>query len=216
MDEEIEQKRLIPGEDFPIRHTSFKDRLNAALIDFLLLIPILQFIPHTSTLPYEHPQKVQQAIEDADNKVISIWQLGKIVFNEWVRLGGLEDFLTNTAIIFMVVGFVLILLWHNFSTTPGKFFTSMRIVDATTFKKPKLHQFILRYMGYYVSGLFFMLGFFWIGFNKESRGWHDLISKTMVIYTKPEDPQAKETKFRRQTYMAIAVFILLFLYWFFN
>ena len=38
-----------------------------------------------------------------------------------------------------------------------------------------------RYFGYILSGIIFGLGFFWVIWDKEKRGWHDKISNTKVV-----------------------------------
>lgn len=40
---------------------------------------------------------------------------------------------------------------------------------------------ILRYIGYYISGLIFGLGFLWALFDDKNQGWHDKLAKTYVV-----------------------------------
>ena len=75
----------------------------------------------------------------------------------------------------------VIIFWHYKSATPGKMVFNLIIVDAKTLQKPTTGQFILRYLGYYVSTLFFCLGFLWIAFDRRKQGWHDKIAGTVVI-----------------------------------
>jgi len=75
----------------------------------------------------------------------------------------------------------VITFWHYKSATPGKMVFNLIIVDAKTLQKPTTGQLIIRYLGYYVSTLFFCLGFLWIAFDKRKQGWHDKIAGTVVI-----------------------------------
>jgi uncharacterized RDD family membrane protein YckC len=55
------------------------------------------------------------------------------------------------------------------------------IVDAKTLSKPSTRQLIIRYLGYYVSILPFMLGFIWAAFDHRKQAWHDKLAGTVVI-----------------------------------
>ncbi len=68
--------------------------------------------------------------------------------------------------------------------------TKLTIVDAKTGKKPTLIQFVLRYVSYFLSCIFF-LGFIWIAFDKKKQGWHDKIAGTVVV----KDASIQEVKF---------------------
>lgn len=82
---------------------------------------------------------------------------------------------------FILVAIAIILFWLFKSATPGKMIFSGEIVDANTFEKPTTVQFIIRYLGYFVSILGLMLGFIWIAFDKRKQGWHDKLAGTVVI-----------------------------------
>jgi len=76
----------------------------------------------------------------------------------------------------------VILFWVARSATPGKMLIRARIVDARTGGKPSTGQLIGRYLGYYVSMLPLLLGFFWVAFDKRKQGWHDKLARTVVVY----------------------------------
>lgn len=81
-----------------------------------------------------------------------------------------------------ILGFVVtILFWQYKQSTPGKMIFNAKIVDEVTLKKPTLGKLILRNICYFPSALILCLGFIWIAFDKKKRGWHDLMSGTMVI-----------------------------------
>ena len=78
---------------------------------------------------------------------------------------------------------VTLLFWEKFKgATPGKKFVHIKIVDAKTFQDIDNKQAITRSIGYIVSTLPFLLGFFLALFRKDKRTVHDLLAKTAVIY----------------------------------
>ena len=92
-----------------------------------------------------------------------IWSL------EWL----LENLLT-----LLVTAF----LWHKFTGTPGKLLLGCQVLDADSGAPVSAQQPVLRYLGYYVSMLTLMLGFFWIAWDKRKQGFHDKIANTVVLY----------------------------------
>lgn len=76
---------------------------------------------------------------------------------------------------------VTVLLWVHFLGTPGKLLLSCQVVDADTGRPISYKQGVLRSLGYYVSALPLMLGFFWIIWDKRKQGFHDKIAHTVVI-----------------------------------
>lgn len=71
--------------------------------------------------------------------------------------------------------------WMLWMATPGKLLMDCQIVDERSGGKPRAGQYILRYLGYILSTLPLGLGFLWILFDKRKQGWHDKLSKTVVI-----------------------------------
>jgi uncharacterized RDD family membrane protein YckC len=105
---------------------------------------------------------------------------GRDYFRCDVILRGPVDFL-NT---FVLASVVAILFWITCSATPGKMANSAKIVDAKTGEKPSPRQFIIRYLGYYLSLLPLGLGFIWVAFDSRKQGWHDKLAGTVVIRSK--------------------------------
>ncbi len=93
---------------------------------------------------------------------------------------------------YLLPAIVVIAFWLLKSATPGKMLTKLTIVDAKTGKKPTLVQFLLRYVGYFLSCIF-LLGFIWVAFDKRKQGWHDKIAGTVVI----RDSRLEEVKFEK-------------------
>ncbi len=74
-----------------------------------------------------------------------------------------------------------ILFWFARQATPGKMMFSARIIDADTGDVPSSGQWLLRYLGYFVSMLGLGLGFIWVGIDPRKQGWHDKIARTVVV-----------------------------------
>jgi uncharacterized RDD family membrane protein YckC len=64
--------------------------------------------------------------------------------------------------------------------TVGNFTFMMRVV-GTNGSQMGWGRSVVRYLGYYVSGLLFSIGFLWAAFDKRRQGWHDKIARTYVI-----------------------------------
>ena len=80
---------------------------------------------------------------------------------------------------------VTIACWYWFGGTPGKLVNSLRIVNAHDQSRPRLVRLILRYLGYFVSGLPFGLGFIWVSVDDQKQGFHDKLSGTIVVREGP-------------------------------
>ncbi len=98
---------------------------------------------------------------------------------------GVWDIVLN----FIFPAVAVVLFWLYRSATPGKMLTRLVIIDAQTGKKPTTGQFIIRYLGYYVSMLPLFLGIFWVGIDKRKQGFHDKMADTVVIRENP--PESK-------------------------
>jgi uncharacterized RDD family membrane protein YckC len=75
-----------------------------------------------------------------------------------------------------VIGF-----WAVWMATPGKLLLDCRVVDASSKDKARTSQLVIRYLAYFISAIPLGLGFIWILFDKHNQGWHDKLSKTLVI-----------------------------------
>ncbi|MCX7817409.1 MAG: RDD family protein [Syntrophales bacterium] len=63
--------------------------------------------------------------------------------------------------------------------TPGKKALGLRVVPISGGDMSFGIAF-LRWVGYLISSIFFMLGYIWIAFDKRKQGWHDKIAGTVV------------------------------------
>lgn len=82
---------------------------------------------------------------------------------------------------YILPAIAVIVFWIYKSATPGKMATKLTIVDAKTGGKPSTGQFIVRYLGYYISMIPLFLGIIWVGIDKRKQGWHDKLAGTVVI-----------------------------------
>jgi uncharacterized RDD family membrane protein YckC len=73
------------------------------------------------------------------------------------------------------------LLWHRCAGTPGKLLAGVRVIALRTGVEPSLHQGLLRFAGYGLSLLPAALGFLWIWRDPRGQGFHDKLSRTLVI-----------------------------------
>ena len=85
---------------------------------------------------------------------------------------------------YLLPAVAVIVFWVYKSATPGKMVLGLTIVDGKTGGKPSTGQFVVRYLGYYVSMLPFFLGIIWVGIDKRKQGWHDKLAGTVVLRNK--------------------------------
>ena len=90
---------------------------------------------------------------------------------------GLGDLLLSV----LVPAIIVLVFWAARSATPGKMVISARIVCADTGERPTTGQFVIRYLGYYLSLLPLALGFVWIAVDPRKQGWHDKLAGTVVV-----------------------------------
>jgi uncharacterized RDD family membrane protein YckC len=140
--------------DNDLKYVGFWKRTVAVLVDTFLIILV--------TLP------------------ILIWAYGIEYLNNEHMEKGSFDFIIN----YVFPTIAVILLWKYYQATPGKMIFKATIVDAKTGGKPTLKQWIIRYLGYFVSLLPFGLGYFWVAFDKKKQGFHDKLANTVVIQSK--------------------------------
>jgi uncharacterized RDD family membrane protein YckC len=150
----------------PVHYGGFWLRLLASLVDTLLLLAIITpllfafYGPDYFALPQIDLQT--GTIHMPNNATMSQGPLNVLL--TWV----------------LPIAAILI-FWHFKSATPGKMIFSLVIVDADTLQQPTTTQFVIRYIGYYVSAIPLLLGFLWIAFDKRKQGWHDKMANTVVI-----------------------------------
>lgn len=100
-------------------------------------------------------------------------------------LQGPVDFLLN----WVLPAVAVILFWMARQATPGKMLIGAKVVDAVSGGKPTTRQFIIRYLGYYLSTIGLFLGFVWVAFDPRKQGWHDKLAGTVVVRARHRGPQ---------------------------
>lgn len=67
--------------------------------------------------------------------------------------------------------------WHG---TLGKRIMGIEVVDEDG-NPLDLGKSVVRNLSKWISYLVCLLGFFWVFFDRQNRGWHDIIAKTFVV-----------------------------------
>ena len=75
-----------------------------------------------------------------------------------------------------------IVFWTISGQTIGKTIMGLRVVRMDG-KRMTFWRGFVRVFGYILSAIPFFLGFIWVLFSNERRGWHDKIAGTCVIYS---------------------------------
>ena len=91
-----------------------------------------------------------------------------------------NPFASLTQLILTTIAYIF--MWYKWGQTPGKKMLHIKVVDDQTLQTASLLQVILRFFGYFLS-VISMVGFFVPLFRKDKKALHDIISKTIVIYT---------------------------------
>lgn len=93
--------------------------------------------------------------------------------------GGIGAVIALAVIIFYYVRFNS----GPWQATPGKRLVGIHIITESGQPVSGWLAFG-RYFAYMLSGLPLCLGFMWVGWNEEKKGFHDMVCKTRVIYGK--------------------------------
>lgn len=105
---------------------------------------------------------------------------GKQYFEMEALIAGPADFLLSWVLPVVAV----LTFWMYKQATPGKMLFSAKIIDAKTGNKPSKAQYIIRYLGYFLSLIPFGFGMLSVGWDKKKQGWHDKLAGTVVISEK--------------------------------
>ena len=97
-------------------------------------------------------------------------------------IGGIIDAITGVPYFSYILSLLYYVLFIGLKgQTPGKMALGIQVVTAQH-EVPGVPRAILReVLGKLVSTVVILLGFFWIGWDRHKRGWHDHISGTYVI-----------------------------------
>jgi uncharacterized RDD family membrane protein YckC len=138
---------------------------------------------------------------------------GMIGFSEYFSE---ENNINMSALILASAGLVSLVYyigsWSRSGQTIGHNLLGIRVVNDEG-EIISIGKGILRYIGFFISGLVLSIGFLWIEFDKKRQGWHDKLAGTYVIYVdqsfnkddkvifKPSDPG--------KTWIWVALWIIL-------
>lgn len=79
---------------------------------------------------------------------------------------------------------IIIVFWRRWAgATPGKRILGIEVVNFEDNGALTNKQMIIRYVGYIISTLPFLIGFFMVLFRQDKRALHDLLAGTAVIHT---------------------------------
>lgn len=175
---------MISGKKIPSRYASLSRRMWAATIDsvilLLLIAPLIDVLISASlgAVPNEidlaELNRRLQGTSDAIGQLSVFWAMA-------MEAGIAQRFLLSSAVQSLVLAGLTGYCWMKWSATPGKMLLRIRVVDAKTDAPISRRQIVIRLLGYVVSSLPMMLGFFWAWFNRRRQGWHDKMAGTVVI-----------------------------------
>lgn len=151
-------------------YAGFASRLMAFMIDVILLSTIIVFTSWFVSTSVEMLQG-QAILNSLGQRYPVIQQVTEIVRSPLLH--------SIVSVAFIIAYYLF--FWTTAGRTPGKYLMGLRVLSKSG-TKLKLRHAVLRYAGYYLSGLAFGLGFLWILVDDERRGWHDRLAGTLVIY----------------------------------
>ncbi|MCD6035809.1 MAG: hypothetical protein K0R63_1550 [Rickettsiales bacterium] len=165
-----------------VEYVDFTPRLYASVIDTILsviiLAPILSLLVSLyfgGQVPSNMLGQIVQQQASHDEAAL------REQFQSFVETGGAKGLVIEQAMQIVIAALVVLVFWHYRSATPGKIILRMRIVDADTFAPPTTWQYIRRFLGYILSILPLMLGFFWMKWDPRHQCFHDKVANTVVI-----------------------------------
>lgn len=159
------------------RYADTNDRSMAGAIDLVLVYFLLSGVSNaitTHVFAYFNvsPSGYDRSVQSFQGLLKLFWE----VRYPW---------LIANSIIVLLIGVALVSCQVAWGTTPGKWLLGLRVVRAETHEPLKPWRYVLRFLAYIPSCLPLMLGFFWMSFNKQRRGWHDYIAGTEVLNIRP-------------------------------
>ncbi len=122
----------------------------------------------------------------------------------WIRLAAqlIDDlFLVIAVVLLVLVTNIAEIIWilavpviiyfiykHLKCQTPGRKLLKIKVVNAkgddVSFWRGAFRETIAKF----ISGIFFYLGFFWVGWDRRKQGWHDHMAGTFVVRVQRERP----------------------------
>lgn len=169
-----------------IKYATFSVRILAATIDLFIImlvaVPVINGIINLVYGPMDN-DALQAAItqvikpdtlQTPEKYTPAIWDAMK-------KQHVMERSLLDNVLQFLFIAVYTLPFWFRYSATPGKLLFRIQIQDASTHNPMSREQAVKRFFGYILSFIPFTLGFLWMIFNKEHRGFHDMVAKTVVV-----------------------------------
>ena len=95
----------------------------------------------------------------------------------------------NIVVSYLLPAVVVLAFWMLKQGTPGKMVIGAVVLSAKTGAAPSLMQYVIRYVGYFVSAIPFCLGFLWVAIDSKKQGWHDKLAGTVVVRPRKRSAQ---------------------------
>ncbi len=164
----------------PSPYGSFYERMMASAIDMAVIFSLFH-----ETFQQMSARLYAQIDPLAIEQFYKVQTISEFFDFAW-RSGFAALWMINFTLQIILIGVVFLGCQMLFKTTPGKWLLGLKLTtrDGVTF--PPAWRLVLRYLAYIPSCAPLMLGIFWIMFDKQSRGWHDMISGTQVMTLRPE------------------------------
>ena len=168
----------IRKESYTVDYAGFWVRLLAFLIDTLILVGIVWLYNGIWGLASGTGFWGEEAVDPIlPNAVVgsasSFWAL-------------------SSAVLFLIIVAYFICFWGWRGQTPGKMVMRISIVR---FDGARIGWggAVLRFLGYIISILLFLTGFFWVAYDMRRQGFHDKIADTFVISIPRKQPATSGT-----------------------
>lgn len=165
-----------------VEYSSLNRRLIAAMIDMMILIPLMSPILsllYSAIMGDNTPNLIIEQLESnhTDGSVVTTSEL----FAKLSETHFFAKYFLIQCIIFTLMAIYAVGFWYKFSATPGKWVVGSKVVDAKTLEKPTLKQLIIRVLSYALSAIPLCIGFIMAAFTKDCSGLHDKLASTLVI-----------------------------------
>jgi len=103
-----------------------------------------------------------------------------ILISTGAGFGNPRSRISAAVIAVIMTFFYLVLTQALCGKTFGMMLTNTRVVNADTFESVSPGRALARTFGYFFALAPMAIGFVWALINKKHRGWHDMISGTLV------------------------------------
>jgi len=171
------------------RYGAMLDRTVAWGIDIFIIYSVLAPVIDWLLRPLYGASSAGALYAAKQENIRALFSAGEAAFRQMqpallVQAPSFHVFIKENLVGYAVIGVLIVALQCLFANTPGKWVLGLQIVRRGDHAPLKGWRYGLRYVAYLVSVFPFMLGILWIDFNKERRGWHDMVVGTVVLQTR--------------------------------